>query len=153
MMYVVVLLRSIYDFVGVAGLAEGGVDVVCVDVGGKWAECIRKGEFSDFLPGLRESILRNQREGSLRFVENLKGVDRDRVLCILRGKPNPSAEEREIVEKVFHRELHHWPECDHRRQLRAQEPDDEELHHVGQRRNWLFPLREPDYRQLLGEIL
>lgn len=93
MMYVVVLLRSIYDFAGVAGLAEGGMDIVCVDVGGKWAECIRKGEFPDFLPGLRESILRNQREGSLRFVENLKGVDRDRVLCILRGKPNPSAEE------------------------------------------------------------
>lgn len=101
MKYVVVFLRSIYDFAGVAGLAEGGVDVVCVDVGGKWAECIRKGEFPDFLPGLRESILRNQREGSLRFVENLKGVDRDRVLCILRGKPNPSAEEREIAEKVF----------------------------------------------------
>ena len=79
MMYVVVLLRSIYDFVGVGG------------------------EFPDFLQGLRESILRNQREGSLRFVENLKGVDRDRVLCILRGKPNPSAEEREIAEKVFQR--------------------------------------------------
>ncbi|OWU99958.1 hypothetical protein [Fibrobacter sp. UWR2] len=61
------------------------------------------GEFPDFLPGLRESILRSQREGSLRFVENLKGVDRDRVLCILRGKPNPSAEEREIAEKVFQR--------------------------------------------------
>ena len=56
-------------------------------------------------------------------------------------------------EECLHRELHHRPERDYRRQLQAQEPDDEGLHHVGQRRNRIFPLREPDYRQLLGEIL
>ena len=56
-------------------------------------------------------------------------------------------------EECLHRELHHRPERDYRRQLQAQEPDDEGLHHVGQRRNRIFPLREPDYCQLLGEIL
>ena len=56
-------------------------------------------------------------------------------------------------EESLHRELHHRPERDYRRQLQAQESDDEGLHHVGQRRNRIFPLREPDYRQLLGESL
>ena len=52
-----------------------------------------------------------------------------------------------------HRELLHRLERDHWGQMQAQEPDNEGLHHVGQRRNRIFPLREPDYRQLLGEIL
>lgn len=46
-------------------------------------------------------------------------------------------------EERLHRELHHRPERDHWGQL----------HHVGQRRNRIFPLREPDYRQLLGMVL
>lgn len=55
-------------------------------------------------------------------------------------------------EECLQRELHHRPECDYRRQLQAQEPDDEGLHHVGQRRNRIFPPREPDHRQLLGNV-
>ena len=98
---VVIFLRGIYDFVCATCLAEGTLDIICVDFGGKWAECIRTGEFPDFLPGLRESILRNQREGYLKFVENLDGIDRDSVLCVLRGASNPSAEDREAVETVF----------------------------------------------------
>ena len=101
MLNVVVFLRGIYDFACVAILAEGGLDVTCIDVGGKWVECIRKGEFPDFLPCLRETIVRNQREGSLRFAENLDCVDRDLVLCVQRGKLNPTAEERKAVENVY----------------------------------------------------
>ena len=70
--------------------AEMGVNVSCVDIDAKKIERLRNGDVPIYEPGLDEMVLRNQREGRLKFTTDLREVldDVEVVFCAVGTPPD-----------------------------------------------------------------
>lgn len=73
-----------------ACFAEMGVEVTCVDIDAKKVESLEKGIIPIYEPGLEEMVLRNHREGRLRFTTRLTDClnDVEAVFCAVGTPPD-----------------------------------------------------------------
>lgn len=63
--------------------AEGGNDVICVDIDEKKIQALRDGHVPIYEPGLEELIKRNTAEGRLSFTTDLKSAVADSLVCFI----------------------------------------------------------------------
>ena len=71
-----------------AGLADLGMDVICVDKDEAKIAALGRGAIPIYEPGLEELVARNERKGRLRFTTNLKeGIQSALVIFIAVGTP------------------------------------------------------------------
>ncbi|MBX7144447.1 MAG: UDP-glucose/GDP-mannose dehydrogenase family protein [Oligoflexia bacterium] len=71
-----------------ACFAESGNDVICVDVDEKKVERLRRGEIPIYEPGLDDLVIRNSKNGRLKFTTSLKeGVEASEIIFIAVGTP------------------------------------------------------------------
>ncbi|RUL89379.1 UDP-glucose dehydrogenase family protein [Tautonia sociabilis] len=69
-------------------LADSGNDVVCVDKVSEKIERLRRGEIPIYEPGLTELVLRNSKDGRLRFTTDLaEGIREAEIVFIAVGTP------------------------------------------------------------------
>ena len=74
-----------------AGLADLGMDVICVDKDEAKIDALAKGIIPIYEPGLEELVARNERKGRLRFTTDLKaGIENALVIFIAVGTPPKS---------------------------------------------------------------
>ncbi len=73
-----------------ACFAEMGVEVTCVDINADKIDALRQGIIPIYEPGLEEMVVRNQREGRLRFTTELKDClnDVEAVFCAVGTPPD-----------------------------------------------------------------
>jgi len=74
-----------------AGLADLGMNVICVDKDDVKVAALQKGIIPIYEPGLEELVARNERKGRLRFTTDLKaGIEASAAIFIAVGTPpNP----------------------------------------------------------------
>src|SRR5215468_719737 len=71
-----------------AGLADLGMDVICVDKDEAKIEALSRGVIPIYEPGLEELVARNERKGRLRFTTDLKaGIESSVAIFIAVGTP------------------------------------------------------------------
>ncbi len=71
-----------------ACFADTGNEVICVDINEKKVEALRRGEIPIYEPGLSDMVLRNAKEGRLKFTTSLKeGVQKSEIIFIAVGTP------------------------------------------------------------------
>src|SRR5262249_55850814 len=71
-----------------AGLADLGMDVICVDKDEEKIAALSRGVIPIYEPGLEELVARNERKGRLRFTTDLKdGIESALVIFIAVGTP------------------------------------------------------------------
>jgi len=74
-----------------AGLADFGMQVICVDKDTDRIKRLNKGEIPFYEPGLEELVTKNVKNGRLSFTTNLKmAVERSLVVFIAVGTPDNS---------------------------------------------------------------
>ena len=86
-----------------AGLADFGMQVICVDKDTDRIKRLNKGEIPFYEPGLEELVTKNLRNGRLSFTTNLKmAVERSLVVFIAVGTPDNSKGQPDLsqVEEV-----------------------------------------------------
>ena len=86
-----------------AGLADFGMQVICVDNDKSKIKRLKKGEIPFYEPGLKELVNRNLKNGRLSFSTNLKtAVERSLVIFIAVGTPDNGQGETDLsqVEEV-----------------------------------------------------
>ena len=73
-----------------ACFAEMGVEVTCVDIDREKIENLRQGQIPIYEPGLEEMVVRNYREGRLRFTTRLSDClnDVEAVFCAVGTPPD-----------------------------------------------------------------
>src|SRR4051794_40038514 len=72
-------------------LAESGNDVVCVDKLEAKSEGLKQGRIPIYEPGLTELVMRNSRDGRLRFTTSLaEGIAEAEIVFIAVGTPQGS---------------------------------------------------------------
>jgi UDPglucose 6-dehydrogenase len=80
-----------------AGLADFGMQVMCVDKDAERIDMISKGGIPFYEPGLKELVSRNVKNGRLSFTTDLKmAVDRSLVLFIAVGTPGEGSGEPDL---------------------------------------------------------
>ncbi|MDL1956627.1 MAG: UDP-glucose 6-dehydrogenase, partial [Candidatus Desulfofervidus auxilii] len=97
-----------------AGLAEFGMEVLCVDKDKKKISALKKGIIPFYEPGLEDLVAKNCSEGRLNFSTNIaKGIDWAKVIFIAvgtppntDGSPDLSQVEAAIKEIVRHMKEH-----------------------------------------------
>ena len=74
-----------------AGLADLGMNVICVDKDKAKIDALARGVIPIYEPGLEELVSRNERKGRLRFTTDLKaGIESSVAIFIAVGTPpNP----------------------------------------------------------------
>ena len=70
-MDIVVVGIGYVGLVSATCFAEMGVTVTCVDTNDEKVQCLLNGSIPIYEPGLKEMVLRNQKEGRLKFTTNL----------------------------------------------------------------------------------
>ncbi len=71
-----------------AGLADLGMNVICVDIDEAKIAALESGVIPIYEPGLEELVARNERKGRLRFTTDLKaGIESALVIFIAVGTP------------------------------------------------------------------
>ena len=86
-----------------AGLADLGMDVICVDKDEAKIAALGRGAIPIYEPGLEELVARNERKGRLRFTTNLKeAIESALVIFIAVGTPrrNDGAPDLTFVRQV-----------------------------------------------------
>jgi UDPglucose 6-dehydrogenase len=82
--------------------AEGGNDVVCVDIDQRKIADLRSGKVPIYEPGLEELIRRNTADGRLRFTTDLTAAVKDSMVCFIAvGTPSDidgSADVRTVLQ-------------------------------------------------------
>ena len=72
-----------------AGLADFGMQVICVDKDADRIKRLNRGEIPFYEPGLEELVTRNGRNGRLSFTTDLRmAVERSLVIFIAVGTPD-----------------------------------------------------------------
>lgn len=88
-MHITVIGTGYVGLVAGAGLADFGMDVICVDKDVQKIEMLNQGRLPFYEPGLKELVERNYRNGRLSFSTDLKkAVERSLVIFLGVGTPS-----------------------------------------------------------------
>lgn len=88
-MHITVIGTGYVGLVAGAGLADFGMDVICVDKDAQKIEMLNQGRLPFYEPGLKELVERNYRNGRLSFSTDLKtAVERSLVIFLGVGTPS-----------------------------------------------------------------
>jgi UDPglucose 6-dehydrogenase len=88
-MHITMIGTGYVGLVSGAGLADFGMQVICVDKDADRIQCLNKGEIPFYEPGLEELVERNVKNGRLSFTTDLKmAVENSLVIFVAVGTPD-----------------------------------------------------------------
>ena len=88
-MHITMIGTGYVGLVSGAGLADFGMQVICVDKDTDRIQCLKRGEIPFYEPGLEELVERNVKNGRLSFTTDLKmAVENSLVIFVAVGTPD-----------------------------------------------------------------